>query len=134
MQIKTINLPSSERFPCGKRDIKRVLAGIDSLEVTFQHSDMHTPRYARFKFDGTVLANAKTSRHWHCSWFNLFPIGRDQYPQFASEEFQESILPVIRNWFVATLNNQSPETAWKEELFVVWHRGTHELKYINFNY
>jgi hypothetical protein len=134
MHIKTINLPASERFPCGKRDTKRVLAGIDPLEVSFQHSDMRTPRYARFKFDGTVLANAKTSRHWIRAWFNLFPIARDLYPQSASEEFQESILPVIRTWFVASLNNQRPETAWQEELFVVWHREKHELKSINFNY
>jgi len=134
MHIKTINLPPSERFPCGKRDIKRVLAGLDSLEVTFRHNNMCTPRYARLKFDGTVLANAGILTQRVLAWFHLFPIGRDLYPQSASEEFQELILPGIRTWFVATFKQQDTAFARKEELFVVWHKYSHEMKCIKFNY
>lgn len=134
MHIKSINLPSSERFPCGKRDIKRVLVGIDSLKVSFQHNDLRTPRYEIFSFDGIVIANAKASVNWECAYFNLFQIDRNLYPQSASDEFKESVLPAIRTWIVESLNNQNLETASKEELFVVWHKGIHEIKYLKLKY
>ncbi len=133
MQIKTIQLPKTQRFPCSKRDVKRSLAGLDLLTVEFRHTLMRTPRYARLSFDGHVLATAGVARRRDLAWLYVFPIPVDQYSDAAATEFEESLLPRLHTWFGSQLATCETGILGTEETFVVWGNETHHLEHVTFN-
>ena len=135
MSIKTINLPKSECFPCGKKDVRSSLEGSTSISVEFRHNILKTPRYARLSFDGHVLANVGIHRQLDSSHLYIFPIKRSQYSESARADFIKSILPKIRSWIHLEFSKSDTEiSATQEELFVVWKNDCHTLKLVKFNY
>jgi hypothetical protein len=64
--------------------------------VTFRHSPLRTPRYARLSFDSPVLAIGSVSRQRDLAWLYVLPIQRDAYPDSAADRFREDVLPRIR--------------------------------------
>jgi len=133
MNIKTIKLPQSERFPCTKRSVKESLADLDLISAEFRHSLLRTPRYAKLSFDGHVVANAGVARQRDLAWLYIFPVRQDQYPGSAAQEFQDRILPQLRAWFETEIRKQETACLATEEIFVVWTDGAHMLERVKFN-
>jgi len=134
MQIKTINLPKSECFPCGKRDVKNSLDGITIVSVEFRHNILGTPRYSRLSFNGHVLANIGINRRLEIGHFYIFPIPQTQYSEQAQVDFKTNVLPKIRSWIDSELGKGETEiSVTNQELFIVWNDNRHTLKLVKFN-
>jgi len=127
MNIETINLPKSERFPCSKRDVREALSSLDLVSVAFRHSMMKTYRYANLSFDGQGIANAGVARQRDLAWLYIFPVQKEEYPCLSAHEFKNSILPKLRAWFETEIGKQETACLATVELFIVWHKGVHSL-------
>ena len=135
MSIKTINLPKSECFPSGKKDVRSSLKGLTSISVEFRHTILKTYRYAHLSFDGHVLANAGIHRQSDSAHLYIFPIKISQYSESARADFIKNVLPKIRSWIDLEFRKSDTEiSATQEELFVVWKNNYHTLKLVKFNY
>lgn len=132
MEIETIRLPNSERFPCTRRDVGRALGATGLRSVEFRHSLLGTRRYAHLAFEGDVVAHAGVLRRREVSWLYILPVRRDRYPDEAATDFRESVLDQLRTWYEAEFTKPETAVLATEELFVEWVRNAHKLVQVHF--
>jgi hypothetical protein len=129
MRIQSIKLPRSERFAASVAGIRRLFRNIDSLSIylgvlskTFRFDSRC---YDRPKLTGVVIASLGVSRERE-GLFLFYPVSKKIYSEEAAVDFENSILPQIKDWFEKQLSK--PETAIHgyEQLVIEWANGKHK--------
>ena len=136
MNLKTTHLPKSERFACPAKILKAVFSDIENLSI-------HCCTLGKnFKFDsrskkrpvleGTVMAHAEVSRNLEALLI-LYPIHREDYPQWAANEFCDKILFHIHEWLKSQLAKSQTAILGVEYLIIEWtghEYRKHEMRYL----
>jgi hypothetical protein len=135
MKLKTINLPKSERFACSAKELKAAFSGIENLGVycgalgksfAFDGSSTNRP-----KLEGIVVADAQVSRELDAHLI-LYPVRREDYPERATNEFCDLLLPQIRGWLEVQLAKSQTAILGVESLIIEWTGREHKRHEIRF--
>lgn len=128
------NLNKLETYATNKRQMKLYFSSEEDTFVSFGlkrkfEFDSRCPRPPHL--NGTVVASVSCSRDKKISIY-FYPISQALYPQNATTEFHNQILPSIKEW----VHNQTskPETAvlGVEQCIIEWNGKTHLLHHLKF--
>jgi hypothetical protein len=136
MRIKTIRLPSSEAFPCSRRDVKRVFSAEEVDWVSFGNpirTFRLDSRAAGTPILGGPVAISLTVNRERQAYLCVFPIAKSEYPEAARAELVNVVLPRFAEWL--RVKQRRPDTAvlGVEEIIAEWNSGSHrvhELRYL----
>lgn len=136
MKFETINLPKSERFACSARELKAAFSDVENLGVYCgvlgKSFSFDSRSKSRPKLEGTVVASAQVSRDLEAI-LNLYAIRREVYPERATNEFCDSIIPQIHEWLQFQLAKQRTAVLGVESLLVEWtgrEHKKHEMRFL----
>ncbi len=132
MKIKSINLPSAERFACSKADIKNIFS-----ETLLSYAAFGSPKTFTFeglskrpKLTGKVIARLTIST-LRDSRLSLYPIRSDYYDDEAAIDFKENILPQMKIWLDSIYQSAAILKRW--DFIVEWSPGTHRVHKGNYS-
>jgi len=134
-RFSIIKLPNTQRFACGRKDIKAAFSQGDIGWVSvgvIKTLKLGTRHFPKPKFQGPVVADLSVGRSEDSKpILCLFPVRIDQYPDAAAEEFRSTILPKMKEWLRLQLTKPDTSRAGNADYFVVeWTGGRHRLHYI----
>ncbi|OHY73378.1 hypothetical protein [Priestia aryabhattai] len=127
------NLNKNERYSTTKRQLKSVFSNIE-MDVLFG-------LVRKFDFDsrcpnkptivGKVVASISYSRD-RTVLFSLYPISIIDYPNSASDDFNNQKLLTIKQWLEDQINKPDTALLGYEELVIEWTENEHLLHKVKF--
>jgi hypothetical protein len=136
MRIWTIRLPSSEKFPCSPRDVKRVFSSEELDWVSFGNPirtftfDSRATATTTLRGPVTLSLTVNRERRAHLC---VFPIAKSDRPELARAELTNVVLPQFADWLRAKQRRPATAVLGHEKIFAEWsgaiHR-LHELRYL----
>lgn len=127
------NLNKNERYSTTKRQLKSVFSNIE-MDVLFG-------LVRKFEFDsrcpnkpniaGNVVASISYSRD-RTVYFSLYPLLIADFPNRASDDFNNQILLTIKQWIEDQINKPDTALLGYEELVIEWTGKEHLLHKVKF--
>ncbi|MGK0701818.1 hypothetical protein ACR3I8_20970 [Priestia flexa] len=127
------NLNKNERYSTTKRQLKSVFSNIE-MDVLFG-------LVRKFEFDsrcpnkpniaGNVVASISYSRD-RTIYFSLYPLLISDFPNRASDDFNNQILLTIKQWIEDQINKPDTALLGYEELVIEWTGKEHLLHKVKF--
>lgn len=127
------NLNKHESYSTSKRQLKSMFSNIE-MDVLFG-------LVRKFEFDsrcsnkpnivGDVVASISYSRD-RTVYFSLFPLSIADYPNSASDDFNNQILLIIKQWLEGQINKPDTALLGYEELVIEWIGNEHLLHKVKF--
>ena len=127
------NLNKNEKYSTNKRQLKLVFFNIE-MDVSFG-------LVRKFEFDsrcpnkpnifGNVVASISYSRD-RTVLFSLYPLSIADYPNRASDDFNNQILLTIKQWLEGQINKPDTALLGYEQLVIEWTENEHLLHKVKF--
>ena len=126
MEIKKINLSSTERFVCTEKDVRNAIENGDNIFVSFGYLrkkfEFKSSMKNRPKFEGIIVASFSVNRRLSIidsiSHLSFYSFKDADFTDAGREEFVRSIFPQMIEWYHQIKRNKKSLLPGLEELII----------------